>query len=170
MVDYASVGWMADVDLAKASLWIATILVISLWLPAAILTALLVAAVLAMPLLVGHVARRDFPSLQRRNGGTFPGSAWNAGAAICVFCLLWIATLPLRLLGPLAAWLRWMPSAWLNQRLFRYDALAEHADAGERVRITDYARGRLFLLGLATGACSTSYCRSTSSLAFIHSL
>jgi hypothetical protein len=39
-------------------------------------------------------------------------------------------------------------SAWLNQRLLRYDALAEHADAGELRDIVRGARGRLLGLGL----------------------
>jgi len=43
-------------------------------------------------------------------------------------------------------------SAYLNQRLFRYDALSDHADAAEMKRIFEFARGRLFLLGLLTGA------------------
>jgi uncharacterized protein involved in cysteine biosynthesis len=42
-------------------------------------------------------------------------------------------------------------SAYLNQRLFRYDALSDHADAAEMARIFEHARGRLFLLGLVTG-------------------
>ena len=40
---------------------------------------------------------------------------------------------------------------FVNQRLFRYDALSEHADAAEMKRICESAQGRLFLLGLVTG-------------------
>ena len=55
------------------------------------------------------------------------------------------------LLGPLAAPLPLLLSAYLNQRLFRYDALSDHADAAEAKKIFESARGRLFLLGLITG-------------------
>ena len=65
--------------------------------------------------------------------------------------LLWIVTLPLWLLGPLAVLLPLLLSAYLNQRLFRYDALSDHADAAEMRQIFELARGRLFLLGLVTG-------------------
>ena len=39
-------------------------------------------------------------------------------------------------------------SAYLNQRLFRYDALSEHATRDEYREIVIRARGRLYLLGL----------------------
>jgi hypothetical protein len=39
-------------------------------------------------------------------------------------------------------------SAFLNQRLFRYDALAEHASAEEYRAVVARAKGRLFVLGL----------------------
>ena len=37
--------------------------------------------------------------------------------------------------------------AWVNQRLLRYDALAEHADAAEMPRMFRERRGALYLLG-----------------------
>jgi CysZ protein len=40
-------------------------------------------------------------------------------------------------------------SAYFNQRMFRYDALAEHASAAEYDAVVRGARARLFLLGLA---------------------
>jgi uncharacterized protein involved in cysteine biosynthesis len=43
-------------------------------------------------------------------------------------------------------------SALFNQRVFRYDALAEHASAGEYRAILRQAGGRLYALGLALAA------------------
>ena len=82
-------------------------------------------------------------------------------------------TLPLWLLGPLAVLLPLLLSAYLNQRLFRYDALSEHADAAEMQQIFESARGRLFLLGLLTGALYfippiNLIAPILSALAFIH--
>ena len=82
-------------------------------------------------------------------------------------------TLPLWLLGPLAVLLPLLLSAYLNQRLFRYDALSEHADAAEMKQIFESARGRLFLLGLLTGALYfippiNLIAPILSALAFIH--
>lgn len=84
-----------------------------------------------------------------------------------------IVTLPLWLLGPLAVLLPLLLSAYLNQRLFRYDALSEHADAAEMKQIFESARGRLFLLGLLTGALYfippiNLIAPILSALAFIH--
>ena len=42
----------------------------------------------------------------------------------------------------------WLLNAWLNQRLFRYDALALHAGRDELPAVIRGARGRLLLLGL----------------------
>jgi len=39
-------------------------------------------------------------------------------------------------------------SGFLNQRLFRYDALAEHASAEEYRAVLARAHGRLYLLGI----------------------
>jgi hypothetical protein len=127
------------------------VVIVILLTPAILITALLIAAVFAMPVLVGHVARRNYPQLERRRGGTIFGSAWNAFVAIGLFLVLWVVTVPLWLLGPIAALLPLLLSAYLNQRLFRYDALSEHASRDEMQRIFAEARGKLFLLGLITG-------------------
>ena len=143
--------WAANWDLARLGSWIAAAVVLALLAPAVMLTALLIAVVFAMPVLVRHVAQSDYPNLDRRHGGTVIGSIGNVLAAIFVFAMLWVVTLPLWLLGPLAVLLPLFLSAYLNQRLFRYDALSDHADAAEMKRIFETGRGRLFLLGLITG-------------------
>ena len=147
VVDHASFSWMANRDVSR----LGAAVVLAMLAPFVILTALLIATVFAMPVLVRHVAKSSYPNLARRHGGTVIGSIWNATAAIFLFTLLWIVTLPLWLLGPLAVCLPLVLSAYLNQRLFRYDALSDHADAVEMARIFEVARGRLFLLGLVTG-------------------
>ena len=151
VVDHASFSWTANWDVSRVATWLAAAVVLAMLAPFVILTALLIATVFAMPMLVCHVAKSSYPSLVRRHGGTVIGSIWNATAAIFLFTLLWIVTLPLWLLGPLAVCLPLLLSAYLNQRLFRYDALSDHADAAEMARIFEVARGRLFLLGLVTG-------------------
>ena len=136
---------------ARIASLLAGAIVIAILTPVVILTAVLIATVFAMPVLVRHVAQNKYPNLELRHGGTLLGSVWNAVTAICMFALLWIATLPLWLLGPLAAPLPVLLSAYLNQRLFRYDALSEHASAQEMNQIFALAGRRLFLLGLMTG-------------------
>ena len=132
--------------LAHYAAWLGLVLVL---IPAVLATAGMLAALLVMPLIVGFVAARGYPALQRRQGGSVRGSFINTLVALAVFAALWLLTLPLwftLVLGPPLALLL---SAWLIQRLFRYDALAEHADAAEYRTLVSACRGRFFLLGVA---------------------
>ena len=132
--------------LAHYAAWLGLVLVL---IPAVLATAGMLAALLVMPLIVGFVAARGYPALQRRQGGSVRGSFINTLVALAVFAALWLLTLPLwftLVLGPPLALLL---SAWLIQRLFRYDALAEHADAAEYRTLISACRGRFFLLGVA---------------------
>lgn len=152
LVNLTSDGWAARLNASRFSVFAANLILLLLIAPGIMATAMLISAIFAMPMLVAHVARRDFPTLERRRGGTFLGSIVNAVIAIGAFVLLWLATLPLWLfLGPLAALVPWALSAYLNQRLFRYDALSEHADQQEMQRVFSERFSDLFVLGLATG-------------------
>jgi uncharacterized protein involved in cysteine biosynthesis len=152
LVNITSHGWLARLDAPRFAGFAAGLILLLLLAPAVMSTAMLISALFAMPMLVAHVSRREFPDLERRGGGTFMGSVTNAVIAVSAFALLWLATLPLWLfLGPLAILVPWALSAYLNQRLFRYDALSEHADAQEMRRIFSERFSDLFVLGLATG-------------------
>lgn len=151
VLDWTPSAWTARWDLAWLGTVVALMGAVLALAPMVIVTSLLIATLFAMPVLLNHVARHAFPDLERRRGGTIRGSAWNAVAAMGTFLLLWVLTLPFWLLGPLALVLPLLLSANLNQRLFRYDALSEHASAEEMRLIFDRARGRLFSLGLVTG-------------------
>ncbi|MGH8755199.1 MAG: EI24 domain-containing protein, partial [Burkholderiales bacterium] len=56
-------------------------------------------------------------------------------------------TLPLWLFGLPAVVLPVLLSAYLSQRLFRYDALSEHASADEFERVLERSGIRLYVLG-----------------------
>ena len=121
--------------------------VVALLLPLMLITAMIVNELVAMPVIVSVVSK-DYPGLARRTGGSVPGSLANAVVAITLFILLWIVTLPLWFTGFGAFVLPALNSAYLTQRLFRYDALAEHASRDEYREIVMRTRGRLYLLGL----------------------
>ncbi|MBI4995324.1 MAG: EI24 domain-containing protein [Rhodocyclales bacterium] len=112
-------------------------------------TALLLVAVVALPRMMAIVARRDYPDVTRYGSAAaaFWGSLWNTLAAGAIFVAGWLLTLPLLLVpgGLLVLPLLW--SAWLNQRTFRYDVLAEHATAEERTKLIEQARGRFRVAG-----------------------
>jgi hypothetical protein len=65
------------------------------------------------------------------------------------FLLLFAVTLPLWLLPLLWPVLPVVLFGYFNQRVYRYDALAEHGTAGEIAELIARHRGELFLLGVA---------------------
>lgn len=140
--------WLPGGGVMTLAHYAAWLLISLLLIPLVLATAGLLAAVLAMPMIVAFVAARDYPALERRRGGSLASSFVNAVFAIVVFAVLWIITLPLWLTAVLGPPTLLILSAWLLQRLFCYDALAEHADAGEYRALCSANRGRFFLLGL----------------------
>jgi uncharacterized protein involved in cysteine biosynthesis len=146
-------AWVGNLGLASAFIWASGLMAFALLLPIMLITAVLVAEIVAMPIIVPWVGARRFPGLQQRKGGTIAGSALNAVTAIVVFAVLWMVTLPLWFTGIGAVVLAPVLSAYLNQRLFRYDALAEHASAEEYRVIFARAKSRMFLLGLLLAVC-----------------
>jgi uncharacterized protein involved in cysteine biosynthesis len=122
--------------------------VIALVIPATLVTALVINEIAVMPVIISHVGTRYFPQLERHAGGTLAGSILNAVIGIALFALLWLLTLPLWLTGAGAVVLPALLSAYLNQRLLRYDALSEHAARDEYARIVTSSKGKLYALGL----------------------
>ena len=74
--------------------------------------------------------------------------------AIALWIPMALAALPFLLFPPVGVPLSLCASAWLNQRLFRYDALVEHASSEERGILFRTASRRLFGLGLALSPLS----------------
>lgn len=142
---------------ADAALWrriAAEIVAVLMFAGLAIATALAAIAVLTMPVIVKAVAARHFPGLAARRGGTLAGSTRNALVALLVFVPLWLLTLPLLVLPPLYIAASLLLNAWLSQRMFRYDALAEHATADELAAVVRERKYRLLLLGLVLSPLS----------------
>ena len=116
------------------------------------LTALTLTAIFAMPVIVKFVEGAYYPGLAHQAGaGTTAGGIANTLFSVLVYCVLLLVCLPLGLLLPPLALLTVLLSGWLNMRLFRYDALAEHASRAEYARITSESRFRLYALGLVAG-------------------
>jgi hypothetical protein len=135
---------------------IKTVLVplIAMWmlLPLMILTALIFVGTLAMPAITRYLAKRDYPDLQPRKGGSLWGSLWISTYSFVVFIVLWILTLPLTAFPPFTFLIQPALWGWLTYRVMAYDALAEHADDQERRDIMRIHRGRLLLIGAITGS------------------
>jgi hypothetical protein len=144
------ITWAINVwPLTLIATHLAWILLVLLFLPLVLITAVLIIGIFAMPAMVKHVAERNYPQLDRRQGGGFAGSLWNSVAALAWFGLLLVLSLPLWLIPPLWPLLSIALFGYLNQRVFRYDALAEHASGWEIETLIRRHRGELFLLGIA---------------------
>ncbi|MDO8988530.1 MAG: EI24 domain-containing protein [Sideroxyarcus sp.] len=143
--------WMEQGFFAVVSHYLIAVILVLLLLPAIYVTALVITSVFAMPMMVNHVARQFYPELERKQGGSNAGSVANAAVAIAVYCVGWALSLPLWLFSPFALLLPLLLMAYLNQRLFRYDALAEHASREELAQIAERSVAKLYLLGTAAG-------------------
>ena len=139
------------VDLGQLGVFLANVALLLLFVPLVYLTALFILGAFGMQKMVDHVASRAFPHLERRHGGGTAGSVWNALVAFGGMLLLFVISLPLWLIPVLWPVITLAILTWVNQRLLRYDALAEHADAREMQRIFREQRGRLMLLGFLLG-------------------
>ena len=125
------------------------VLLALLFMPLVLVTAVVIIGVFSMPIMVNHVAGRDYPQLARKRGGTAAGGIWNSVVALLWLVLLAVLTLPLWLIPPLWPLLPLALFSWFNQRVVRYDALAEHASAGEMREIVGRDRWPLLGVGIA---------------------
>jgi CysZ protein len=135
-------------DASTVALIAAKVLVIIGLVPLIQLTALLILGVFGMPAMVDHVARRAFPDLVRRHGGSFTGSVWNSIVGVLGLALFAALSIPFWLFPPLWPAIPVAIMGWVNQRVLRYDALAEHADAWEMREVFSRRRAAMYLLGV----------------------
>lgn len=142
---------LAMLGLGMLKVVVVPLLAIALLLPLMIGSALLFMGVAAMPAIERHVGRSQFPKLERKEGGSFAGSvAVNVGST-AAFAVLWLFTLPLYAIPPLAWLVQACLWAWVTSRVMSYDALAAHASPAERRTLMRSHRVPLLAIGLATG-------------------
>jgi CysZ protein len=134
-------------DAGGAMLVASHVIMVLLFVPLVYLTALFILSIFGMQAMVAHVASRRFPQLARRQGGGVAGSVWNGLVALAGLALLGLVSVPFWLLPPLWPAIPVAIMAWVNQRVLRYDALAEHATAEEMREIFASKRGTLYILG-----------------------
>jgi CysZ protein len=164
--------WLEGVEPRWVAYGIQGVAHLLLFVPLVFVTALVITALFAMPALVHLVADRDYPQLESENSGVIIGSLLNALIAIGIFIAIWVITFPLWLVGA-GVIVPFVAAAYLNQRLFRYDALAEHASRKEMHAIFSAHRPSLWGLGLLTGLVQfipflNLFAPVLAALAFIH--
>jgi CysZ protein len=143
-LDYA-LAW-SHFDFGSAALVAANVLLFLGFVPLVYLTALFILSVFGMQQMVNYVAR-SYPGLERRSGGGMAGSVWNSVVALLGLIVFGALSIPLWLFPPLWPLIPLVILAWVNQRLLRYDALAEHADPAEMRHVFGENRGALYLMG-----------------------
>ncbi len=143
-------AWLTGLEPAWIANGIQALLHLLFYVPLVYLTALVITALFGTTALIRIVAERTYPELAREHGGSLVGSLWNAAIALVLFVALWVVTLPLWPLG-VGVVVPFVAAAYLNQRLFRYDAIAEHASPAEMAELFRNARGGWWGLGVLTG-------------------
>jgi hypothetical protein len=132
------------------SRWAAVFLLLASFATLTYVTALMLVAVVALPLLINRIAARDYPDLVRHGENVFWGSLGNTLGAGAVFVVGGLASLPLLLIPGVILILPLAWAAWLNQRTFRFDALAEHATRSELKQLESEQRGNFLGAGIGT--------------------
>lgn len=137
-----------------------------------IVTTLIITALFGMPALIAFVAKRYYPLLDRKNGGSIMGSLLHVISAVVVFLVIWSISLPFWFIG-VGILISFLATAYLNQRLFSYDALSEHASKEELKVLLKTGKLSLWSLGLLTGFIQfipllNFLAPTLTALAFIH--
>jgi hypothetical protein len=172
-LEYIGIGeWLEGLEPRWVANAIQAVGHLLLFVPLVFVTALLITAFFAMPALIKLVADRDYPQLRRENGGSIAGNLLNAVFAVGIYIVIWALSLPLWFIG-VGVVVPFIAAAYLNQRLFRYDALAEHASSEEMDVMFKMYQSAWWGLGLFTGLLQfvpvlNLFAPVLTALAFIH--
>lgn len=126
---------------------------VAMWLllPLMLMSALLFVGSIAMPVINRTVSQRNYPNLEKRQGGSWWGSIGLALICFFGFVFAWLVTLPLSLFLHLGLFIQPILLGWLTYRTMAYEALADHATAEERETVLQQHRWQLWFVGVATG-------------------
>lgn len=144
-------SWLQAFGVADVPSVLAPVLVVMVAVPVVVVVSVLAVALLMTPAMVKLVAQRRFPTLERRQGGSFMlGLAWSLGATLAALLAL-LASMPLWLVPPLVLVLPPLIWGWLTYRVMAFDALAEHASKEERIELFKRHRFKLLGIGVVCG-------------------
>jgi uncharacterized protein involved in cysteine biosynthesis len=134
--------------------WAGVFLLLAAFAALVYFTAIFLVAVFALPRMVNLVAASDYPDLGRHGENVFWGSLGNTLGVGAIFVAGSIVSLPLLLIPGAMLVLPLLWASWLNQRTFRFDALAEHATRTEMQRLVAENRSRFYFAGVGTAAAA----------------
>ncbi|NHZ97818.1 EI24 domain-containing protein [Massilia sp. CCM 8734] len=144
-------GMLGTFGMGALKTVIVPLIAMLLLLPLMIVTALIFMGVAAMPPITRHVATRHFSTLEAKNEGSFmAGLAINISTSL-LFVVVWIATLPLYIVPPVAVLVQVVLWGALTTRVMVYDALEDYASADEMKAIRRRHRAQLTFIGIVSG-------------------
>jgi uncharacterized protein involved in cysteine biosynthesis len=142
--------WLEGIEPRWIANGLQAVLHLLLFVPMVFLTALVITSLFAMTALIRVVEQGYYPQLNRENGGSMSGVLLNTMISLSIFIMIWVLTLPLWLIG-VGFVVPFIAAAYLNQRMFRFDALSEHASSEEMKILFDRHQSSWWGLGLLTG-------------------
>jgi uncharacterized protein involved in cysteine biosynthesis len=144
-------GWTGYVGLQRAGALTTALLAVLLLAPLMFVVSVVLVSIAATPVVTRHLARGAYSDVAMAGRWSLLGGIATATAALAVFAVGYLLTLPLWLVpvaGFLVPWFWW---SWLAARILRVDSLAEHATPAERdTLIARHRFGYLVLAMLVT--------------------
>ena len=158
-------SWLEKMGWSGIWATLAPLVVVVVSTPVIVVLSLLLVAALMTPSMARLVAKRRFPNLDRKQGGSFLGGAMVALFWTLLALLLLVLSIPLWLIPPLVLILPPLIWGWLTYKVMSYDVLAEYATADERRALIRAHRPALLGVGILTG-----YLGAAPSLVFASSM
>jgi uncharacterized protein involved in cysteine biosynthesis len=131
------------------SQWAAVFLLLAALTMLIYVTTVMLVALVVLPNIISRIAARDYAELMPHGENVFSGSLATTLGATALFITGALLTLPLLLIPGAIFFIPLAWTAWLNQRTFRFDALAEHATRSELQQLVRQHRTEFY--GAGTG-------------------
>lgn len=145
-------GWWARYGAGALKVIAVAVIAVMLTMPIMVFTALTFMGIASMPAIVDHVSGRQFPALELKRGGNITGSVMINLVTVLKILPLWLLTLPLYIIPPLAVLAQVVLWGRATSTVMCYDALADHASNDERLEIMRRHKRELTLIGICSGA------------------
>lgn len=148
LLGWPPLSWLVGWDFPGLARFLATVGTWVMMLALTYLTASVLAATFVLPLLLDWLAANDYRDVARMGSDSTVASLANTLAAVLVYIVVWLLTLPLWLIPGAGLVLPVFLLAGLNRRTFAFDALVVHAGREEWLEIRRRHGHPLFILGL----------------------
>lgn len=143
--------WLASIGMSGLKAVLAPLVVVLLVTPVLVILSLVAVALLMAPAMLKLVARRRFPSLEMRRGGSFAGSLFVSLSATLIAVVALVVSIPFWLIPPVVLVVPPLIWGWLTYRVMSYDMLADHASKEERQEVIRRHRWILLAMGVLAG-------------------